>query len=74
MFKRQYVLFIQKIHFSIFKIINFLLLQVPEEIPPFPEKESSGLLNPLEKKRPGVHSQDDPGDRHLLRDSAFPLV
>ena len=30
-----------------------MLATVLEEMPPFPEKESSGLLNLLKKKRPG---------------------
>ena len=30
-----------------------VLATVLEEMPPFPEKESSGLLNLLKKKRPG---------------------
>ena len=31
-----------------------VLATVLEEMPPFPEKESSGLLNLLKKKRPGA--------------------
>ena len=40
------------------EFVNFIfsldvLATVLEEMPPFPEKESSGLLNLLKKKRPG---------------------
>ena len=45
------------------KISNFsldVLATVLEEMPPFPEKESSGLLNLLKRKRPG-RVPDNPG-------------
>ena len=45
------------------KILNFsldVLATVLEEMPPFPEKESSGLLNLLKRKRPG-RVPDNPG-------------
>jgi hypothetical protein len=38
-----------------------VLATVLEEMPPFPEKESSGLLNLLKKKRPG-RVPDNPGE------------
>ena len=44
-------------------ISNFsldVLATVLEEMPPFPEKESSGLLNLLKRKRPG-RVPDNPG-------------
>ena len=37
-----------------------MLATVLEEMPPFPEKESSGLLNLLKRKRPG-RVPDNPG-------------
>ena len=37
-----------------------VLATVLEEMPPFPEKESSGLLNLLKRKRPG-RVPDNPG-------------
>ncbi len=37
-----------------------VLATVLEEMPPFPEKESSGLLNLLKKKRPGRVPDNNP--------------
>ena len=54
------------IHISIYLFIylsNFsldVLATVLEEMPPFPEKESNGILNLLKKKRPG-RVPDNPG-------------
>ena len=45
-----------------------MLATVLEEMPPFPEKESSGLLNLLKKKRPGrVIENPDRLDEHVAR-------
>ena len=45
-----------------------VLATVLEEMPPFPEKESSGLLNLLKKKRPGrVIENPDRLDEHVAR-------
>merc|ERR1719412_1794047 len=45
-----------------------VLATVLEEMPPFPEKESSGLLNLLKKKRPGrVPDNPDRLDEHVSR-------
>ena len=48
---------------DLINISNFsldVLATVLEEMPPFPEKESSGLLNLLKRKRPG-RVPDNPG-------------
>jgi len=45
-----------------------VLATVLEEMPPFPERESSGLLNLLKKKRPGrVPDNPDRLDEHVSR-------
>ena len=52
--------FINQVSINISNFSLDVLATVLEEMPPFPEKESSGLLNLLKRKRPG-RVPDNPG-------------
>ena len=52
--------FINQVSINISTFSLDVLATVLEEMPPFPEKESSGLLNLLKRKRPG-RVPDNPG-------------
>jgi len=50
-----------------------VLATVLEEMPPFPEKESNGILNLLKKKRPG-RVPNNPGIVIYFRCSLLPWM
>ena len=58
--KYSIVCLINQVSINISNFSLDVLATVLEEMPPFPEKESSGLLNLLKRKRPG-RVPDNPG-------------